>query len=37
LHHKLGGYEAWLGTSRLEIEAAPKTVTNLPEMLNTLE
>lgn len=30
--HKLGGYETWLGTNQLEIEAAPKIVSALLEM-----
>jgi hypothetical protein len=28
-HHRLGGYETWLGTNRLEIEAEPKIVQAL--------
>ncbi len=28
-HHRLGGYETWLGTSRLEPDAEPKIVTTL--------
>ncbi|HPA19250.1 MAG TPA: hypothetical protein PLU30_16000 [Verrucomicrobiae bacterium] len=28
-HHRLGGYETWLGTNRLEIEAEPKIATAL--------
>lgn len=28
-HHRLGGYETWLGTSRLEPEAEPSIVTTL--------
>lgn len=35
-HHALGGYETWLGTSRLEVEAAPKLVAKLLEMLGAL-
>lgn len=35
-HHKLGGYETWLGTSRLEIEAAPKIVEELLGMFESL-
>jgi hypothetical protein len=34
--HALGGYETWLGTSRLEVEAAPKMVEALLKMLRTL-
>ncbi len=34
--HKLGGYESWLGTNRLEIEAAPKMVTSLLGMLKEM-
>lgn len=32
-HHALGGYETWLGTSRLEVDAAPKIVEKLLDML----
>ena len=35
--HKLGGYETWLGTNQLEIEAAPKMVQTLLEMLARLK
>ena len=31
-HHKLGGYETWLGTNRLEIEASDKMLAQLVEM-----
>jgi neutral ceramidase len=31
-HHKLGGYETWLGTNRLETEASEKMRTELLEM-----
>lgn len=34
--HKLGGYETWLGTNQLEIEAAPKMVETLLGMLARL-
>lgn len=34
--HKLGGYETWLGVNRLEIEAAPKMVTALLRMLESM-
>ena len=34
--HKLGGYETWLGTSRLELDASTKIVTALLEMLGRL-
>lgn len=36
-HHKLGGYETWLGTNRVEIEAAPKIVAAVLEMLGELK
>lgn len=36
-HHKLGGYETWLGTSRLEIEAAPRIIDTLLSMLGDLK
>ena len=35
--HKLGGYETWLGTNRLEIEAAPKMIEQLLGMLTQLQ
>jgi neutral ceramidase len=35
--HELGGYETWLGTSRMEVEAAPKIVSALLEMLGELK
>jgi hypothetical protein len=31
-HHKLGGYETWLGTNRLEVEASDKLLAELLEM-----
>jgi hypothetical protein len=31
-HHKLGGYETWLGTNRLETEASNKLLAQLLEM-----
>lgn len=34
--HALGGYETWLGTSRVEVEAAPKLVGKLLDMLEGL-
>jgi hypothetical protein len=34
--HELGGYETWLGTSRVEFEAADKIVTSLLTMLNEM-
>jgi hypothetical protein len=30
--HRLGGYETWLGTNRLEVEASDKLLANLLEM-----
>jgi hypothetical protein len=35
--HKLGGYETWLGTSRLEFEAAPKMIEQLLGMFSRLQ
>lgn len=35
--HKLGGYEAWIGSSRLELEASCKMVDKLLEMLAQLK
>jgi hypothetical protein len=32
LQHKLGGYETWLGTNRLEVEASTKIVAALQRM-----
>jgi neutral ceramidase len=34
--HKLGGYESWLGTNRVELDAAPKMVTRLLAMLHEM-
>lgn len=34
--HKLGGYETWLGTNRVEHEAAPKMVARLLAMLQDM-
>jgi hypothetical protein len=36
-HHELGGYETWLGTNQVEIQAAPKIVDTLLQMLAQLE
>ena len=36
-HHELGGYETWLGTSQVEIQAAPRIVDTLLNMLRGLE
>jgi neutral ceramidase len=36
-HHKLGGYETWLGTNRLEIEASEKILAKLLEMVGSLK
>ncbi len=36
-HHALGGYETWLGTSKVEIEAAPKIVRALMELFQQLK
>ena len=35
--HKLGGYETWLGTNRVEFEAASKIADRLLAMLKTLK
>ena len=35
-HHKLGGYETWLGTSNVEGEAAPRIVDAMLSMLRDL-
>jgi neutral ceramidase len=34
--HKLGGYESWLGTNRVELDAAPKMVARLLAMLQEM-
>jgi len=34
--HDLGGYETWLGTSCLVIQAAPKTAKNLLTMFSEM-
>ena len=36
-HHKLGGYETWLGTNRLEVEASTKILNRLLEMVAALK
>jgi hypothetical protein len=35
--HELGGYETWLGTNKVETQAAPKIVRALTKMLNRLK
>lgn len=35
-HHELGGYETWLGTNRLEVQASEKMLANLLEMTQEL-
>jgi neutral ceramidase len=34
--HKLGGYETWRGTNVLELQAAPKIVTGIVELLQSV-
>ncbi|MFM8471502.1 MAG: hypothetical protein ACKODH_16325 [Limisphaerales bacterium] len=36
-HHRLGGYETWLGTNRLEEQASEKILAALLEMLGKLK
>ncbi len=36
-HHEFGGYETWLGTNKVEIQAAPKTVRTLMSLLDRLK
>jgi hypothetical protein len=36
-HHKLGGYETWLGTNRFEVEASEKILNKLLEMVTALQ
>ncbi len=35
-HHKLGGYETWMGTSRFEVEASEKILERLLQMVSAL-
>lgn len=35
-HHALGGYETWMGTNRVEIEASRKIVATVQELLKDL-
>jgi hypothetical protein len=35
-HHELGGYETWLGTNRLEVEASDKMLAELLAMVGEL-
>jgi hypothetical protein len=35
-HHELGGYETWLGTNQVEVQAAPRIVEALLQMLAQL-
>lgn len=36
-HHALGGYETWLGTSRVEVEASRKITATVLELLKDLK
>ncbi|HEY1049626.1 MAG TPA: neutral/alkaline non-lysosomal ceramidase N-terminal domain-containing protein [Prosthecobacter sp.] len=36
-HHALGGYETWLGTNRLEVQASVKITARLLEMLGDMK
>jgi neutral ceramidase len=36
-HHELGGYETWLGTNKVEVQAAAKIVDALASMLRELQ
>lgn len=36
-HHRLGGYETWLGTNRLEIQASNRILDKLVEMTGSLK
>jgi neutral ceramidase len=36
-HHKLGGYETWLGTNRLEVEASNKILAKLLALVGGLK
>ncbi len=35
-HHRLGGYETWLGTNRVEVDASTKILSKLLAMTGTL-
>jgi len=35
--HKLGGYETWLGTNKVEVQASTKIVNALLEMFSELK
>ena len=35
-HHALGGYETWLGTNKVEVEASEKIVRTILEMFEGL-
>ncbi|NLY02563.1 MAG: hypothetical protein GXY83_41320, partial [Rhodopirellula sp.] len=35
--HKLGGYETWLGTNKVEVQASTKIVNALLEMFAELQ
>jgi neutral ceramidase len=35
--HKLGGYESWLGTNRVEFDAAPKMIKRLLAMMQEMK
>jgi hypothetical protein len=36
-HHELGGYETWLGTNRLEVQASERMLAELLEMVDELK
>ena len=36
-HHKLGGYETWLGTNRLEVDASTKILDRLLKMARAIQ
>jgi len=36
-HHKIGGYETWLGTNKVEINASEKIVAKLLDLLSQLK
>jgi hypothetical protein len=36
-HHKLGGYETWLGTNRVEVEASRRITETILEILSSLK
>jgi hypothetical protein len=36
-HHKLGGYETWLDTNRLDVDASTKILEHLLGLVETMK